>query len=117
MHDPTPAAPDRRELVDHYITEFSYLAKRHCPEADIEVLSAPYEDEDAHIVVVVPQELDENAIDRLSAILTKRSTEVLLDTGILILAGVYEASEHPKGRPSARKGCSRSGFLPLNEPC
>jgi hypothetical protein len=102
MPDSTPAATDRQTLVDHYITEFSRLAQKHCPEADIEVLSALYEDEDAHIVVVVPQEIGENAIDRLSEILTKRSTELLLDTGILILAGVYEASEHPKGGSSAR---------------
>jgi REP element-mobilizing transposase RayT len=102
MHDPTPAATDRRTLVDHYITEISSLAQKHCPEADIEVLAAPYEDEDAHIVVLIPQEVGENEMDRLSELLTKRSTELLLDTGLLILAGVYEASEQPKNRSSAR---------------
>jgi hypothetical protein len=93
--DPT-AATDRSALVDRYIREFSRLAEKHCPKADINVLSTTFEDEDAHLVVYVPQGFGEDEMDRLSETLTKRSTKVLLDTGILILAGVYEAAEKPK---------------------
>lgn len=96
MPDSTSAATDRLVLVDRYIKEFSRLAEKHCPQADIEVLSTSFEDEDAHIVVYVPRDFGEDEMDRLSETLTKRSTTVLLDTGILILAGVYEASEKPQ---------------------
>jgi hypothetical protein len=96
MPDPTSAATDRSALVDRYIREFSRLAEKHCPKADIDILSTTFEDEDAHLVVYVPQGFGEDEMDRLSATLTKRSTKVLLDTGMLILAGVYEASEKPK---------------------
>lgn len=96
MPDPTSAVTDRSALVDRYIKEFSRLAAKYCPKADIEILSTAFEDEDAHLVVYVPQEFGEDEMDRLSEILTKRSTKVLLDKSILILAGVYEASEKPE---------------------
>jgi hypothetical protein len=96
MPDPTVATDDRSALVDRCIREFSQLAEKYCPKADIDVLSTTFEDEDAHLVVYVPQGFSEVEMDRLSATLTKRSTKVLLDTGILILAGVYEATEKPK---------------------
>ncbi len=93
MPDLTSMAADRFEWVDHYIKEFSHLAAKHCPQAKIEVLAICFEDEDAHIVVYVPHDFGEDEMDRLSEILTKRSTKVLLDAGILILAGVYAHSE------------------------
>lgn len=95
MPDHTSAAGDRLALVDSYIKEFSRLAQKHCPKADIDVFATCFEDEDAHVVVYVPHDFGENEMDRLSEMLTKRSTKVLLDTGILILAGVYELSEKP----------------------
>jgi REP element-mobilizing transposase RayT len=95
MPDPTSVPTDRLALVDRYIREFSSLAAKHCPQAEIEVLSTCFEDEDAHLIVYVPTDFGEDEMDRLSERLTKRSTQVLLDAGILILAGVYEASEKP----------------------
>ncbi len=96
MPDPTSTVTDRSALVNHYIREFSHFAEKHCPKADIEVLATCFEDEDAHIIVYVPHDFGEDEMDRLSETLTRRSTEVLLDTGILILAGVYDLSEKPQ---------------------
>jgi hypothetical protein len=93
--DNLPTAGDRTALLDKYVTELSLLAKEQCPEAAIEVLFTQYEDEDAHIFAFLPEGANEMDMDRLGEALTKRSVEILLDTGLLILAGVYEASQHP----------------------
>jgi hypothetical protein len=55
-----------------------------------------YEDEDAHLVVFLPEGVCESEIEKLHQTLTKRSTEILLDAGLLILAGVYEMSQQHK---------------------
>ena len=93
MDDQIPTGNDRAALLEKYVTEISLLAKELCPEAVVEVLFTRYEDEDAHIVVFVPAGVSEMDMDTLGEALTNRSVEILLDTGLLILAGVYEASQ------------------------
>lgn len=83
-------------LLDTYVTGLILLAKAQCPEAVVEVLFTRYEDEDAHIFAFLPDNASEADKDRLGEVLTKRSVEILLDTGLLILAGVYDAS-HRRG--------------------
>ena len=95
MPNPIPTGNDRAALLDKYVTEISLLAKELCPEAAVEVLFTRYEDEDAHIFVFLPEGSSETDMDRLGEALTDRSVEILLDTGLLILAGVYEASQRP----------------------
>ncbi len=92
MPDHLPTA-ERIALIDRYVTELVLLIKGQCPDAVVEVLFTHYEDEDAHILVFVPQEIDGTAVDRLQAVLTERSVQILDETGVLILAGVYEASQ------------------------
>ena len=92
MPEHIPTA-ERIALIDRYITELVLLVKEQCPDAVVEVLFTHYEDEDAHILVFVPQETDETAVDRLQGVLTERSVQILDDTALLILAGVYEASQ------------------------
>jgi hypothetical protein len=98
MPERTQTAKDRMGRVDHYISELSRLAKDQYPQAAIEVLSTLYEDEDAHLVVFLPEGACESDRERLCETLTERSTEILLDTGLLILAGVYETSQQHKSR-------------------
>lgn len=86
-------ASDRIDLIDRLVTELILLAKQHCPEAIVEVLFTHYEDEDAHILVLVPKDTSEMAMDRLQAMLTQRCVEILDEIGVLILAGVYEISQ------------------------
>lgn len=97
MPDQIPLSTDRTALVDRYVAELIQLAKAQYPEVSVEVLPAPFEDEDAHILVYVPDETSETDMDRFSDALTGQSVEILLDTGLLILIGVYEASQR---RPS-----------------
>lgn len=92
MSERALTATDHLGLVAHYITELSHLAKAHHPQAVIEVLATLYEDEDAHLIVFLPAGTCESDVDSLRETLTKRSTEILLDTGLLILAGVYETA-------------------------
>jgi hypothetical protein len=100
MHEQVPSAPDRTALLDKYVTELTLLAKEQCPEAVVEVLFTRHEDEDAHIFVFLPEDTIEKNVDRLGEALTSRSVAILLDTGLLILTGVYEASQ---GRPRIGK--------------
>ena len=93
MPDHTPRTTDRRRLVAHYVTELTRLAQAYTPLAAVDVLPSRYEDEDAHLVVWVPDGTRARDLERLRAMLTKRSTAILLDTGLLILAGVYETSQ------------------------
>jgi hypothetical protein len=84
---------DRTALLEPYVTELGRLAKEQCPAAVVEVLFTRYEDEDAHVVVFLPESASETDMDKLGEVLTRRSVEVLLETGLLILAGVYEAAQ------------------------
>jgi hypothetical protein len=93
MPEHTPTATDRRGLVEHYLTELTRLAQAHAPQAIVDVLSTRYEDEDAHLVVWLPDGTCARDIDTLREMLTERSTEILLDAGLVILAGVYERSQ------------------------
>jgi hypothetical protein len=97
MSEYSPILTDRTSLLDKYITELILLAKGSCPDAVVEVLFTQYEDEDAHILVYPPEGTSEADMDKLGDALTERSVEILLDTGLLILVGVYEASQR---RPS-----------------
>jgi len=94
MPEHLQTASDRTNLLDKYVTELSLLAKQECPEAAVEVLFTRYEDEDAHIFVFLPESAAEKDINRLGETLGDRSLEILLDTGLLILTGVYETSQY-----------------------
>jgi hypothetical protein len=93
MRDQVATGTDRAALLDKDVTEISLLAKELCPEADVDIVFTRYEDEDAHIFVFLPEGTSETAVDKLGEALTQRSVEILLDTGLLILTGVYEASQ------------------------
>jgi hypothetical protein len=88
---------ERTRLLDEYITEPILLVKGSCPDAIVEVLSTRYEDEDAHILVYPPESTSDTDMDRLGDVLTERSVEILLDTDLLILIGVYEAAQRRQG--------------------
>lgn len=92
MPEQAPTTIDRTVLLEQYIAEIRCLAQAQQPEAVVEVLSIRCEDEDAHILIFLPAGTSETDLERLGATLTSRSVEILLDTGLLILAGVYEAS-------------------------
>ena len=88
------AAPvDRRVLVDHYLTEMSLYAKQLCPAAKVEMLTTSYEGEDGHVRVFLPAPLSDEEIAALEDKLAEKSTEILLDTGLSILVGVFEPDE------------------------
>ena len=93
MSERAPMLADRTALVDRYVTELSLLAKEGSPEAVIEVLLTHDEDEDAHLLVYLPEGTSETSMDQLRDVLLQRSIEILEEVGLLILVGVYERSE------------------------
>lgn len=97
MPEQMSVAANRTALLDKYVTELILLARAQCPEAVVDVLFTRYEDEDAHLVVFLPESSCEADMDQLGEVLTKRSVDILLETGLLILAGAYNASQRPEG--------------------
>jgi hypothetical protein len=96
MAKPLPLGTDRRTLADQYVTDFSVYIKDLCPGADLEISFVRYEEEDAHIRVFPPDSLSEEERETLDAQIAERSIDILLETGLLILAGVYEP--HQRGK-------------------
>jgi hypothetical protein len=97
MSEHLPMLSDRTRLLDEYITELILLVKGSCPDAIVEVLSTRYEDEDAHILVYPPDGTSDKDMDMLGDTLTERSVKILLETGLLIVIGVYEAAQRRQG--------------------
>jgi hypothetical protein len=93
MPDTAKDSTERSALIDQCVTELSLLVKEHCPNAAVEVTFTRYEDEDAHIFVFVPRGIVEREMETLQEVLTDRSVQILLDKGLLILVGVYEAAQ------------------------
>lgn len=87
------AIKDRRALLDRYLTETGLFIKKRCPDAKVEVSVTQHEDEDAHILVFPPDTLSEKAREKLADACADKSVSILLETGLLILIGVYEPSQ------------------------
>jgi len=101
MANPTLSVSERHEGITQYLTELAHLVHAHAPQATVEVLSRPYEDEDAHFLVWLPTGVSARVQETLRKALTARSTAIFLDTGLLILAGVYATSQRPtRGAPA-----------------
>ena len=89
------SSADRQRHITHHLTALAHLIHAHAPHATVEVLAQPYEDADAHLLVWFPPGGDHKTREMLREVLTARSTDILLDTGLVILAGVYETSQRP----------------------
>jgi hypothetical protein len=89
MRADDPAVETNRSL-DSILTEFSLYVKELCPEAAVEITKTIYEDEDANIVVRPPAQWTAEECDNLEERLAERSIDILLETGYLILVGVFE---------------------------
>lgn len=86
---------DRKSLLDQHLTEATLFIKQQCPDAEVEVSQTSYEDEDAHILVFPPASFSEEAREKLADACAEKSIRILLETGLLILIGVYEPSQRP----------------------
>ena len=93
MARPIPVGTNHRALVDRQVTALSLFIKERCPQAELEISLTRYEEEEAHILVFPPDTLAEADREKLDAELAERSLDILLETGLLILAGVYERDQ------------------------
>lgn len=94
MAKPLQSPKERRVLLDRCLTEVSLFIKKLCPTAVVEVSTTRYEDEDAHIMVFPPETLSEKAREKLADACADQSVSILLETGLLILIGVYDTAQH-----------------------
>jgi hypothetical protein len=113
MPEQAPQAACRTALLDQYVSELTHPARKQYPEASIEVLPFPFEDEDAHILVYLPEGTSEGDIERLGENLTKRSVEIYLETDLFILAGVYMGPHHAKKAPARLQTPQSTGHKAL----
>lgn len=88
-----PSLPDRRDLLDRHLTSFGLLIKELCPEAELDISLVRYEEEDAHIHVYPPNTLTEEERNRLADRLADRTLEILDETGLFVLTGVYDRGQ------------------------
>jgi len=82
--------PDYRTRLDATVTAFSLFIRDLCPEAQLEISFARYEDEDAHIWVTPPATLSAEEREHFANRMAEKSLDILLAEGFLILAGIEE---------------------------
>jgi hypothetical protein len=78
-----------REILDQKLTELALPAKKLCPDAKVEVNTKRYEDEDGQLKVFPPSCLSEAEEEKLEEALTERCLEILEETDLFILCGVF----------------------------
>jgi hypothetical protein len=84
------SCPERRTIVDKYLTELSLFAKELCPEAEVEATPESYEDENSHVRIYPPAGLNEKQIEELEGKIADRCIDILVETGVFLCAAVYE---------------------------
>jgi hypothetical protein len=83
--------PDiRRALLDEKLTELALYAKSLCPEAEVEMSTVQYEDEDGHLDVFPPPTLMEAEEEQIELALAERAAQIFADTGLYLLCAVLE---------------------------
>ena len=86
----TQKGAEYRQRLDAPVTAFSLFIRDLCPEAQLEISFACYEDEDAHIRVSLPSTLSLAEQEDLANRVAEKSLDILLTEGFLILAGIEE---------------------------
>ena len=85
--------PDRdtyRALLDRKLTELGLYAKELCPEAEIEISSVAYEDEDGHVIIFPPPSLSEEEEEQLELAVAARAGDIFEETGLFILCAALD---------------------------
>lgn len=85
----TQKSAEYRQRLDALVTAFSLFIRDLCPEADLDISFACY-DEDAHIRVLLPSVLSADEQEELANRIAEKSLDILLEEGFLILAGIKE---------------------------
>jgi hypothetical protein len=86
----TQTLSDYRDRLDAVVTAFSHFIRDLSPEARMEISFTRYEDEDAHIWVSLPPNLNPEEREELANRLAEKSLDLLISEGFLILAGIEE---------------------------
>ena len=85
------AHSDTKEgLLDHKLRELTLWVKELSADASIEISFERYEDEDAHVRIYPPLGLSPEEVQQLELALGQRCTDILLETGVFIVAAVYD---------------------------
>ena len=77
-------------LLDHKLRELTQLVKELNSESRIDISFEHHEDEDAHVRIYPPAGLSPDEVQRLELTLGQRCTDILRETGLVILGAVYD---------------------------
>ncbi len=93
----SPAKRYSKRRLERFVWELASLAKDLCPEAEIKVRIPGYEELDAWIEVIVPDEMVEEVSDRLYA----RASQIFDEENYWIGIHVVERSLRQKEKQQA----------------
>lgn len=83
-----PTTANQRELLESTLSNLSALIQHWSPQAEVEITFEQYEDEDAHIYILLPPTLTEEEVEHLELRVGEHCNDVLLDTGLFIVCAV-----------------------------
>lgn len=66
--------------------------RRNCPEAEIEISTVPYENEDGHVDVFPPPGLSEAEEERIELAIAERGAAIFEQTGLYILSALFDVT-------------------------
>ena len=77
-------------LLDHKLRELTLMVQGLNAESRIDISFEQHEDEDAHIRIYPPAGLSPDEVQYLELTLGQRCTEILRETGLVIIGAVYD---------------------------
>ncbi len=80
----------RSQLLDITLSELAAFIKDLAPESRVEISYAQYEDEDAHVLIYLPETAGKDEVQRVETALGERCNDILVDTGLFIIGAVCD---------------------------
>jgi len=100
MRKSNPKARFSRRRLERLVGELISYAKDLCPEAEVIKVQVPgYEEEDARIEIVVPDEKDDEVHDAIS----RREFEIFMNEGYDIAVRVLSRSDYESLKAKVEK--------------
>lgn len=84
---------ERRTIVGKYLADVRLFAQALCPEAQVEVTTESYEDEDGHVRIYPPPGVERSQLEEIEGKIAERCVDILIETGVFLCAAVYEPDE------------------------
>lgn len=85
---PKQAPDSQRQLSERTLSNLATWIQDLTPQAQVEITSEQYEDEDLHIYVHPSQAMTAEDVERFKLTVGERCNEILRDTGLFIVSAM-----------------------------